>query len=516
MAILHKLTLALRHLDSDNSLWKNFQKEAAIKRSENAYDKAISQSQRDQELLEISKIFELYSGDFGRKLYLIQNSIYGVDIQAIACQIAKLRFFISLTIEQVPHQELPNFGIKPLPNLETRFVVANTLLPFERQGTFNSDRVLELQSRLLHNRERHFHANERREKLELMQTDRELRSELGEELTILNFPPNVANQLVCWDPYDQNDVASWFDPWYMFGIQRGFDIVIGNPPYISLQKGVLGDLYEHVGYQTYARSGDIYQLFFERGCSLLRKGGVLAYITSSRWMNADYGGRLRKFLSSQFTPLYLLDMGEGVFEANVDTNILVLQNTTSASACKQLRGTSISGRIDDKTFPPPRKQWAQIRPNRTDVWRILTALEWDVLEKMQASGTPLKDWADISIYRGITTGYNDAFLVDRSTRERLIAEDARSEEILKPLLKGCDIQRYRAKCAGRWLITTFPSLGLEIENYPAIKKYLLSHGRDRLAQTGKPLPDGQKARKKTKHQWFELQDTCAYQGDFYD
>lgn len=515
MAILHKLTLALRLLDPDNSLWKNLQEDAAIERSEKAY-KATNQGQRDQELLDISEIFECYSGDFGRKLYLIQNSIYGVDIQAIACQIAKLRFFISLVIEQAPNRDLPNFGIKPLPNLETRFVAADTLLSFKREGTFSSKYVTEFQEKLRENREKYFHANTRKDKLECMQTDRRLRTGLAEELKILNFPPNAANQLVCWDPYDQNDVASWFDPWYMFGVQRGFDIVIGNPPYISLQKGRLGDLYEHIGYQTYARTGDIYQLFFERGCNLLCKGGVLAYITSSRWMKADYGGRLRKFLSSQFTPLYLLDMGEGVFEADVDTSILVLQNSTNSSPCKQLQGTSITDHIDDENFPPPRKQWAQIRPNRGEVWRILTALEWDVLEKMQTNGTLLKDWADISIYRGITTGYNKAFLVNSSTRERLIAEDARSEEILKPLFRGRDIQRYHANQVGQWLIITFPSLALEIDNYPAIKKYLLSHGRDRLAQTGKPLLNGQKARKKTQHQWFELQDTCAYQGDFYD
>ena len=475
MAILHKLTFALRHLDPDNSLWKELQKDAAIKRSEKAY-KATNQSQREHELLEISEIFQRYSGDFGRKLYLIQNSIYGVDIQAIACQIAKLRFFISLTIEQEPNQERSNFGIKPLPNLETRFVAADTLLPFKREGTFNSDRVLELQRNLLENRERYFHANERREKLQSIQTDRKLRSELAEELKILNFPPNAADQLTCWNPYDHNDVASWFDPEYMFGVQR-FDVVVGNPPYIQLQKdkGKLANRYKGLNYFTYERTGDIYQLFFERGCQFLRREGALAYITSNSWLKAKYGRSLREYLTIHFNPLYLIDMGKDVFDADVDTSILILQKSKIEHPSKAFQGVDID-RVLATDFPPPKKQWGEIRPNRGEIWRILTDLEWDILEKMRDKGKPLKDWKDTSIYMGIKTGYNEAFLIDRPTRERLIAEDARSEEILKPVLRGRDIQRYRANWAERWLITTHNGYGdippVDINMYPAIKEHL--------------------------------------------
>ena len=96
----------------------------------------------------------------------------------------------------------------------------------------------------------------------------------------------------------------------------------------------------------------------------------------------------------------------------------------------------------------------------------------------------------------------------------MISEDAKSAEILKPILRGRDIQRYQAQWAGLWLIATFPSLRINIENYPAIKRYLLSYGKDRLEQTGKSLPEGGKARKKTPHRWFELQDTCAYHAEF--
>ena len=133
MGVLHKLTLALRRLDPDNTRWEQLQKERAIQRAAVAFDTKDRQT-RDEELTEISRIFENYSGDFGRKLYLIQNSIFGLDIQSIACQIAKLRFFISLAIEQEPDRAADNFGIKPLPNLETRFIAANTLIGLEARA----------------------------------------------------------------------------------------------------------------------------------------------------------------------------------------------------------------------------------------------------------------------------------------------------------------------------------------------------------------------------------------------
>ena len=145
MGILHKLTLALRRLDDRNQLWEALQKELAGQRAAAAFNTA-NQQERDAELQEISDTFEKYRDtDFGRKLYLIQNSIYGVDIQPIATQLAKLRFFISLAIEQQPDDDPEgNYGIRPLPNLETRFVAADTLMPlYNLQRALISERVLE-------------------------------------------------------------------------------------------------------------------------------------------------------------------------------------------------------------------------------------------------------------------------------------------------------------------------------------------------------------------------------------
>ena len=218
MGILHKLTLALSRLDPGNQLWERVQRDEAANRSANAYRNVGDDQQRSEALAEIENTFRRYrDSDFGRKLYLIQNSIYGVDIQPVATQIAKLRFFISLAIEQQPNADpADNYGIRPLPNLETRFVAADTLL---RIGGLNreltSERTRELQRQLDVNRERHFHATSRSQKFQYRDTDKQLRQQLASSLTDSGLDAGHAARVAQWDPYDQNaSAAEWFDPEY--------------------------------------------------------------------------------------------------------------------------------------------------------------------------------------------------------------------------------------------------------------------------------------------------------------
>ena len=187
MGVLHKLTLALRRLDPDNSRWEQLQRDRAGERAQAAFT-ISNQQERDVELAEISDTFERYrDSDFGRKLYLIQNGIFGVDIQPVACQIAKLRFFISLTIEQEPNKDTDNFGIKPLPNLETRFVTANTLIGLqlsEARSLLQDDAVQQLLKEIEVIREKHVLANNRGQKLRLEAQEEDLHKRLEEELEI--------------------------------------------------------------------------------------------------------------------------------------------------------------------------------------------------------------------------------------------------------------------------------------------------------------------------------------------
>ena len=207
-----------------------------------------------------------------------------------------------------------------------------------------------------------------------------------------------------------------------------------------------------------------------------------------------------------------MEIGKDVFEnAIVDTSILIARNGKSDETISQSSGHGSPAHY--KAFPPDENLWGQLRVQGERPWLALSATEQSVMDKMETAGTPLKEW-DVAIYRGVTTGLNDAFIIDNKTKEALVAKDPKSAEIIKPVLRGRDIQRWQAAWAGLWLITTFPARQLAIDDYPAIKDHLLSFGKDKLEQSGKPLAGGGRSRKKTQHSWFEMQDVTAYYEDF--
>ncbi|WP_278928056.1 Eco57I restriction-modification methylase domain-containing protein, partial [Leyella stercorea] len=265
------------------------------------------------------------------KLAIIENCIYGSDIQSIAAQITKLRFFISLICNCEKDATKPNFGIPTLPNLETKFVAANSLIAKKKQEShnlFENQEIEPTKKELTEIRHEHFSAKTAYRKSTLREKDKQLREKLAKLLEQDNdFAPEDAKQLAAWNPYDQNAVAEFFDPAWMFGVNDGFDIVIGNPPYIQLQNngGELAQLYAPCNYKTYARTGDIYCLFYERGYQLLKPNGHLCYITSNKWMRAGYGEKTREFFAKNTNPILLIDFaGVKIFEsATVDTNILL-------------------------------------------------------------------------------------------------------------------------------------------------------------------------------------------------
>ena len=303
----------------------------------------------------------------------------------------------------------------------------------------------------------------------------------------------------------------------------GNDIVIGNPPYIHFEAiRALGAIYG-VNTLTYDARGDIYCLFYEKGISLLREQGVLCYITSNSWLRAAYGARLRAFLPAYVKTRLLLDFaGAKIFDtATVDTNILLaertdvlkktsLPQTSPTRACLAQEGRQalladlpayVRAHAHEIAFPADGSSWA-----------ILSPIEQAIKEKIERYGTPLKEW-DVTIKFGIKTGADRVFILDGKTKDRLIAQDPRSAEIIRPILRGRDITRYGYTFADKWLIATFPSLNLDIDDYPAVRDYLLTFDKRILAQTGEKNIDGIKgknARKKTGNKWFETQDQIAY------
>ena len=516
VGILHKLTLALRRLDPDNTYWEQLQRNRAGKRALDAFDTKDDQT-RSEELLEIDETFKQYrDSDFGRKLYLIQNSIFGVDIQPVACQIAKLRFFISLAIEQEPDREADNFGIKPLPNLETRFIAVDTLIGLEGEQTLISRTAQALERELSENRERHFHATTRPQKLACKREDERLRRELATELRHIGMPTNDAEKIAAWDLYDQNARADWFDAEWMFGIIDEFDVVIGNPPYIQLQKdgGRLGRLYEPCNFDSFTRTGDIYCLFYEKANQLLKAGGHACLITSNKWMRAAYGKKLRDYFIEHTQPVRLLDMGPDVFDATVDTNILLLQNAAS-DVRRAFTATTIKSNFD--THAGDIAQYLNDNgvtmelPSRGEPWAILSPIELALKRKIEEVGKPLKDW-DINIYRGIITGCNEAFVIDEAKREELIAQDPRSAEIIKPFLRGRDIKRYHIQWAELYVLAT--GYDLDIPNdYPAIYNHLETIGERIESRETRARRKGLFNRDDQGENWWNLR-TCTYYSEF--
>ena len=498
MGVLHKLTLALRRLDPDNSRWERLQKERAAKRAEVAFDTKDDRTRRE-ELVEIDETFKRYrDSDFGRKLYLIQNSIFGVDIQSIACQIAKLRFFISLAIEQVPDKDAENFGVKPLPNLETRFIAANTLIGLTHVRDLTSVNAQDIERQLRDNRERYFHATTRRQKLNCKRRDKVLRGKLAEELTGVGMPTDEAEKIAYWDPYDQNVSTDFFDTEWMFGIANGFDVVIGNPPYVRQEKIKSLKPTLKKQYDCYTGTADLYVYFYERGFQLLREKGILTYISSNKYFRSAYGKKLRDFLTRQSTISQLIDFGD----APVFTSIAYPSIITTCKACTEGNhlhalnwepGPSIDefGEIfRTKRFTMPQSALT------ADGWRLTSPAMLNLLKKLRNAGKPLGEWIEGRFYRGILTGLNEAFVVDRSTRDRLLAGHSSSAEVLKPILRGRDVKRWQVDFAEKYLIIiessenrTHPWSGQSADEaeevfantYPAIHAHLQTF-RDRLIE----------------------------------
>ena len=326
MGILHKLTLALRRLDPDNGKWEKLQRELAGERAKDTFATGDDPT-RPEELLEIDNIFKRYrDSDFGRKLFLIQNSIFGVDIQPIACQIAKLRFFISLSIEQERKENVNNFGIKPLPNLETRFIAANTLINLKGQKTFTNTTIRDLEEKLRDNRERHFHTTTYSQKLACRKLDKKLRRKLATELKRMDMPYINAEKIAHWDIYDQNGKAGWFDSEWMFGITDGFDVVIGNPPYIKEYtfKEAFDGLQESPYYQG---KMDIWYMFTCEGLDLVEsRKGLVTFIAQNNWVTSDGASKMRNKIIQDAQILSLIDFGSfRIFESGIQTMIMIFR-----------------------------------------------------------------------------------------------------------------------------------------------------------------------------------------------
>ena len=430
------------------------------------------------------------------KKSIIQNNIYGVDIEKGAVDIARLRFWLSIVVDE----ETPS----PLPNLDYKIMQGNSLiesfmgvdlskLTYEKEykkdkGEFSlfDDEKNRLQKTVSHLLSSYYSCSDHDRKVKLQQ---EISDTINKQLEAQAYNPEILRELRSINLAENNKFFlwhTWFSDVFSRDDKEGFDIVIGNPPYIQLQNngGELARLYEDCHFQTFAKTGDIYCLFYEKAWQLLRQQGHLCFITSNKWMRAGYGEKTRGFFAKHTNPKYLIDFaGVKIFDnATVDTNILIFgkgQNEyqTRCAVTDKLNKDSLKNLSDFV-----QQQSVECRFDSSDSWVILSPIEQSIKRKIESVGTPLKDW-DIQINYGIKTGFNDAFIINTEKRNEILdncsseEERTKTAELIRPILRGRDIKRYGYDWANLWLINTHNGIKgikprIDINDYPAVKAHL--------------------------------------------
>ena len=469
---------------------------------------------------------------FNEKRKIIENCLFGVDLNPNAVNICRLRLWIELLKNAYYTKESGYTELETLPNIDINIKAGNSLLHrFDLEQDISE--ILRKNGisigayRKAVSDYKNAHSKEEKHDLEeyLRRIKGNLRTQIGQNDPKLNRKHQLEAELNnLLEPqlfkiskkeqaqrYKQSkdlqikiakiqaEIDEIHDNKFFVGAFEwriefpevldedgrfiGFDCVIGNPPYIQLQKmGADADSLQKMNYETYERTGDIYCLFYEMGMKLLKPGALLSFITSNKWMRAGYGEPLRKHLSSKYNPTLLIDFANN----KIFDSATVLVNILSLEKCSN-QGHTLSCSVEDGFDVSKLSDYVQTHVQLSsfqtdDTWSILSEIELSIKRKVEKAGVPLKNW-DVEIYRGVLTGYNDAFIITSEKRDEILsnctndAERERTAEIIRPILRGRDIRRYSYEWADLWLINTHNGVKgslerVHIEDYPAIKQHL--------------------------------------------
>lgn len=485
MGMLQQMVHILNRIDPNNEQWKEMMLNNAISETSEAYHNATDE-ERAEIVADIERSFNesINRPDYARKLYLIENCIYGVDIQPIAIQISKLRFFISLVVDQKTNNNpIDNFGIRPLPNLEAKFVAANTLIDLERRDAdlFDSDAIKQKEKEMKDAKHRIFGAKTVKTKRKYKDKVAELRNEIAKLLEESGAVGNVeAKQMAQWDMFDQNSSSPFYDSEWMFGISDGFDIVIANPPYGVLfsekEKQYFSDNYKYQDYQP-----ESYLIFIEKGIALTERDGVLSYIIPNTWLLNLTTKKIRKHIFETTSLIGIVHFKDYVFNAIVDTEIISLIKQIPVNRMIKLDIKSYKGDLIESSTV---NQNDLINKNGSAVSLFIKDDYLSLINKM--SLFPCLD-SFCKITQG-TKPFQAGKGVPKQTKEDVKQKAFVSEvpkEGFRPLLRGSLMNRYKILWNnnywikyGEWLAEPRPSA-----SYDAPEKIVIRQTGDSLIAT---------------------------------
>jgi hypothetical protein len=470
MGILHKLVFILKKLDPDNDLWKAKQ----IAKAFEIPDSTV----REKVIDDIEETFTRNELDYGRKLYLIEKCIYGVDIQPIAVQIAKLRFFISLIVDQKIDPKAPNLGVRPLPNLETKFVAANTLIGIDRpkQTALRNPDIDAKEEELRQVRERYFSARDTKTKWRRREDDRRLRAEIAELLKRDGWKDEAARQLAAWDPYDQNASSGFFDLEWMFNLAGGVDIIIGNPPYGAILSAEHKDVLKNRFAALAERIRNTFLYFLGAGYELLDACGILCLILPNEFLFQIYMTKARRFVLDNAQYLFAINVGESAFDAIVPTCIVSAKKQRSTSygiRILDLRGRDLPELglwLDTSRFGVLPSEVLRAVPNSIFSFDVRSA---EFVNRLASGHLRFECFCE-DVANGISTSCDNVYIVPASKA----AEDKFEKRYLKPCIRGGQFSKYYcpAETGDRLLYVTSefnPKQGERILDYLSEHKEML-------------------------------------------
>ena len=529
MGVLQKLVHTLRKLDPNNELWKA-QNRAPLAAQLAEAKKIPDPSLREAKVEEAESALTKFDRDFAnvkhadytRKLYLIEKCIHGVDIQPIAVQIAKLRFFIALVVSQEVDKSKENWGITALPNLETKIVAADSLTPIDRptQMGLRDPDIDQKENELTSASEHYFAARTGKTKRKWRDRIFELRDELAALLEADRFlPAGAAKQLVHWNPFDQNAAADFFDPEWMFQIDDGFDITIGNPPYVN--SGAIRELKPKLrkSFGTFFDgNADLFTYFYRRGFDLLCPGGVLVYISSNKFMRTGYGAKTRKLLAHEGELRVVIDFGElPVFGAAVDTAIVSVQkHVSNIPRRRSFRAVTIASESEIPlagTILNQRGEDISAEELSDDAWTFEPKRVRSIFDSMDATGRRLQEVIGRDLYCGIKIGLKEAFVITESTKSDLLTRQPEVEKIIRPWLDGDEMLRWRPAFSGQYLIEIASSANHDWPwsgaATPLLAEKIFREAYPVIFEHFQPYADRLKRRVDQGKYWWELR-SCSY------